>query len=305
MQEDILPAVHNKVWCENVLGNNIIQWKDLVFCSNCSWLENAKYSDWITNGMHYVWDHSSFWENAKYCIECEWTWRNASNIYYSKHVFMDASNIFYSFQCCQNVHNLFWCVWVRNKSYCIFNKQYTKEEYEAEVSRIIDHMQKTWERWEFFHPSISSFGYNETVAFEQYPLEKNSAFALWYTWQENESDISIPNDVIVVEKHNYPDTTWSALLDAPNLMSYIFICEISWRPFRLQKAEIDFYKKHNILLPSKHPDVRHAERNKNEYHLTLYLRDSDLSWKEILSVYPPWNSQKVYSLEEYVQYKYW
>ena len=39
-----------------------------------------------------------------------------------------------------NSSNLFGCVGLRNKQYCILNKQYTKEEYEKLVPKIIEHM---------------------------------------------------------------------------------------------------------------------------------------------------------------------
>ncbi|USN57480.1 MAG: hypothetical protein H6766_03435 [Candidatus Peribacteria bacterium] len=75
----------------------------------------------------------------------------------------------YSFNCDSSSH-LFGCIGLRNKSYCIFNKQYTKEEYNALVPKIIEHMKQTGEWGEFFHPSLSPFGYNETVANEYYPV---------------------------------------------------------------------------------------------------------------------------------------
>lgn len=71
-----------------------------------------------------------------------------------------------------------------------------------------------------------------------------------------------------------------------NICKQIILCEISWRPFMLQKAEIDFYRKHHISLPRKHPDVRHEERMKLRPGRTLYLRDCDCCNKEMLSVYP-------------------
>ncbi|MBP7008063.1 hypothetical protein KBB05_05150 [Patescibacteria group bacterium] len=54
----------------------------------------------------------------------------------------------------------------------------------------------------------------------------------------------------------------------------------------LQKAEIDFYRKHNLPLPRKHPDVRHEERMKLRPGRTLFLRTCDCCGKEMLSVYP-------------------
>ena len=72
-------------------------------------------------------------------------------------------------------NHIFWCIGLRNKSYCIFNKQYTKEEYETLVPKIIEHMKQTGEWGEFFDTSLSPFGYNETVANEYYPLSEEEA----------------------------------------------------------------------------------------------------------------------------------
>jgi hypothetical protein len=50
------------------------------------------------------------------------------------------------------------------------NKQYTKEEYEKLLPKIIAHMKKTGEWGEFFPISISPFNYEETPAMDYYPL---------------------------------------------------------------------------------------------------------------------------------------
>ena len=41
---------------------------------------------------------------------------------------------------CHNSSHLFGCIGLRHKQYCILNKQYTKEEYEKLVPKIIEHM---------------------------------------------------------------------------------------------------------------------------------------------------------------------
>ncbi|MDD5750821.1 MAG: hypothetical protein PHU56_04260, partial [Candidatus Pacebacteria bacterium] len=41
---------------------------------------------------------------------------------------------------CYSSSHLFGCVGLKNKQYCILNKQYTKEQYEALLPRIIQHM---------------------------------------------------------------------------------------------------------------------------------------------------------------------
>ena len=43
-------------------------------------------------------------------------------------------------EACSGSQNLFGCTALRTKEYCILNKQYTKEEYEDLVSKIMKHM---------------------------------------------------------------------------------------------------------------------------------------------------------------------
>ena len=60
-----------------------------------------------------------------------------------------------------------------NSQYCILNKQYTKEEYEELLPKIIEHMKSTDEWGKFFPTEDSPFAYNETVASEFYPITKD------------------------------------------------------------------------------------------------------------------------------------
>src|SRR3989344_2458468 len=77
--------------------------------------------------------------------------------------------------------------------YCILNKQYTKEEYEALVPRVIEHMNnmpytdqqgRIYKYGEFFPPEFSPFAYNETIAQEYFPLAKAEALERGYRWKE-------------------------------------------------------------------------------------------------------------------------
>lgn len=69
-----------------------------------------------------------------------------------------------------NCSNIFGCSNLRNKKYCILNKQYTRTEYEELLPRIIEHMKSNNEWGEFFPTSISPFPYNDSVAQEYFPL---------------------------------------------------------------------------------------------------------------------------------------
>ena len=52
-----------------------------------------------------------------------------------------AREMYYSFAC-YHCSSCFGCIGLRNKEYCILNKQYTKAEYEQLLPRIITHMQQ-------------------------------------------------------------------------------------------------------------------------------------------------------------------
>jgi hypothetical protein len=66
---------------------------------------------------------------------------------------------------------------LKDKEYCILNKQYTKEEYEKIVSDIISYMIQTSERGEYFPVWTSSYAYNKSDAQSWYPLTKEQALS--------------------------------------------------------------------------------------------------------------------------------
>ena len=176
----------------------------------------------------------------------------------------------------------------------------------------------TWEQWEFFHPSLSPFGYNETVAQEYYPLSSDhhpeaqwneaegsimvpSLHSGWQSWinfadagyhrSDYSSDPKIPAWVTTLTGDQVPvDIT----MVTDDILKQVIICEISGRPYMIQRAELEFYHKHMLELPRKHPDVRHEERMKLRTGRTLYLRTCDNCDNEILSVYDQKYESRVY-----------
>jgi hypothetical protein len=69
----------------------------------------------------------------------------------------------------------FGCVGLKNKQYCIFNKQYTKEAYIETVQRLIEHMQTLGEWGRFSPQEHAPFSYNESVAQTYFPLDASQA----------------------------------------------------------------------------------------------------------------------------------
>ncbi len=286
--------------CEDCVGKHLIDSKNCYQCYNGFDGQDCKY---ILN----FWDLKDAYDCSAFGHQCSLSIENiAGEQHYhtgSNFACMDAiQNIWYCMHCFR-VKNCFWCIGLKGQEYCIFNKQYTKEEYNELVPKIIEKMMSvppldpllaggdqasrdSWsnqewpkgkvppcegghpsemreggkQRWEFFDPQLSPFWYNETVAMEYYPLTKEEALKLGY----KRSDYEAPFPK--VEKF----VQWSKLRTAScktiheqkpelleKLLNYAVVCEVSGRPFRIIKQEIDFYIKHNLPLPRKHPDIRH------------------------------------------------
>ena len=77
---------------------------------------------------------------------------------------------------------------------------------------------------EFFAPSLSPFGYNETIAHEYFPLSQQEALARGYTWQENNYDPTIPEGADTIKGDQIPSDI--ATVD-DDILKKIFICEVS------------------------------------------------------------------------------
>ena len=239
---------------EDVFWDNIFFSKNCFECYDSNHLENCKYIyTWMEIKDSY--DIYMFWKNLTLSYDSIVIWENSSKILFSNSC-INSNNIFYS-------KDLIWCsncflsIWLRNKKYCILNKQYTKEEYEKKVSDIIKIMIKNWEWWEFFSENISPFSKNNYKSPELKVEKIISANKL----PEKISDI--PNDIL----------------------NWAIKCEVSWKPFRIIKQELDFYRKHNLPIPKKHPDIRHLERMKLRNPRKLFDRKCDKCSCEIKSTY--------------------
>ena len=195
--------------------------------------------------------------------------------------------------------SLFGCVGLKRAKYCILNKQYSKAEYEELVPRIIAKMREDGEWGEFFDPSLSPFGYNETVAQEYYPLEKEEALRMGFNW----SDYVAPPPQVekIVKASQLPDS----ISDVPDvILEWAVECEVSGRPFRIIKQELRFLREQGLPLPRRHPDVRHMDRMKLRNPRKLFSRSCMQCAKPIQTTYAPERPEKVVCEECYLREVY-
>jgi len=174
--------------------------------------------------------------------------------------------------------NLFGCVGLRNKQYCILNKQYAKEEYEELVPKIIAHMNempctdkqvRTYKYGEFFPAELSPFAYNETVAQEYFPLTKEEALEQGYAWKDPDA-----RDYKITKKpgelpDNIKDVHESILKEVIGCAHEGKCLHQCTSAFKIIEPELQFYGKMNVPLPRLCPNCRHYERlaQRNPLHL--------------------------------------
>lgn len=201
-----------------------------------------------------------------FCTRAEVGYEVLSNgmnrsVYFSYAAIGSNSDIYYSMAVYNGNQNLFGCGWMKKNSYCILNKQYTKEEYEVLVPRIIEHMQKTGEWGQFFPITLANVGYNESCAMLLRPLTKEAALAQGYKWHDMEETAPVQ-------------------AEGENVLK----CIRTGRVFRLIPQELEFYKKLGLPRPTVHPDVRHEDRLalRNPYmlHETACRRCGKQTWTD-------------------------
>lgn len=204
-----------------------------------------------------------------------------------------SSNIYYC-DTAQMCNNCFGCVGVRHKNYCIMNKQYTKEEYVNLVPKIIEHMQSTGEWGDNFPISLSPFAYNETLAQDYFPLEKEEALAKGFAWQDGTDEQFDATKVIGASE--LPD----AIADTPEeIINWAICCEKTNKPYRVNALEYDFYKRTQLPIPRLHPTERERLRRGRKNNPQLHARTCSKCEKEIQSTYKAERPEKVYCNECY------
>lgn len=254
-------------------GDNISHAADCKECFDVS--DNARDSKFIINGgftMNDSYDGYGVGVNSSLLYESFDTGAQGERFFFCGVVWA-GHNVQYSFNC-HGCENCFACIGLRKKSYCIFNKQYSKEEYETLLSKIIQHMNNMpykdrngheYRYGEFFPIELSPFAYNETVAQDYFPLNENQSVAKGYAWRKIEQS----KYTITLMWQNIPDHIDDA---HDGILKEVIDCKDCRRAFRIIKRELDFLKKYHIALPRKCFECRHLDRFKQVNFPRLYHR---------------------------------
>lgn len=209
------------------------------------------------------------------------------HIYNSYHIKW-GTNVYYSV-CLENSSYCLGCVGLRNKQFCILNKQYTKEEWLTLANKIFAHMEEGGILGKFFPGSFNPFYFNDTAAyliddsFTKEEVEKEG-----YLRRDKEITVDIPSGSEVVEVADLDQlewrrdesgkiirhaelnsvSSWSTTGDLSNPSTGSGWQVISWwidpailkkvirdekgDVYRIVKTEYDFLVKHALPLPKLH-----------------------------------------------------
>jgi hypothetical protein len=299
---------------ENCTGDYIENSRNCIDCYDLTGSEDCRYVHTAVKVKDNV-DCSNMYLKVELCYQTLGA-IEAYNCAYCLFIFYSRNLLYCEY--CLHCSDCFGCNGLQRKQYCIFNKQYSKEKYEELVPKIIEHMEKdaspstafgmnrglssskptgSWGR--YFPPQYAPFGYNETVASEYFPLSKEEALKQGFHWRDTKDDIPKVEKVIPAEL--LPDR----LDEIPDdVLNWAITCEVSKRPYRIQKPELSFYRKMHIPIPHKHPDTRYDERLALRNPRKLFARSCGKCGEAIQTTYAQDRSETVYCEECYVREVY-
>jgi len=248
--------------------------------------ENVRYSSYAEMGpIKDCYDYTVWGNGAEMVYESADCGLGVNNIRFGMELWPNVRNAEYSLFC-QSSSDIFGCVGVKNKKFCILNKQYSEQEYRELREKIIAHMSEMpytdargieYRYGEFYPPMFSFYAYNKTMAQENYPMKKSDALAAGYIWED------------LQEKDYQPTRKGSELADdisgvSDAVVKDIFLCS-SWgsdparalgencsKVFRIIPMELQFYRRFNIPVPTRCHNCRHFERTKQKQPMRLFDR---------------------------------
>lgn len=276
--------------CEDCSGDALFNCKNCQNCFDCKNCEDCKY---LYNSPKSIRAYDGVYsapDGLQYCYNtCSTVGSRLMTTYFVWY----CDSVYYSMDCL-NSRNLFGCVGLRNKDYCIFNRQYTQEDYEKLVPKIIEHMGSDW--GEYFPYNLAPCAYNETVAQEYFPLNQEQILNINAYFKE------IQFESINVEAAYAPAENINDISD--DICQKTLRCEITGRSFKILPAELTFYRKMGLPIPRRHPDQRHYDRLEKHNAYKLHPHQCSNCGTKVESALTPNFPGKIYCEKCYLQAVY-
>lgn len=269
---------------EHCLGENIFRSKNCSFCFDTYDARDCKYLYSISFSAQDCYDMYQFGENIVQCYESAIVGYGAFRVMFSFNTWPQSRELFY----CQEMRSsrdCFGCFGLRHGQYNIFNKKYSKYGYASLKDRVIEHMKKTGEWGEFFPASLSPFAYNQSMAMDHFPLEKEEALKHGYRWKDpdlreyRKQTFQIPDSINDVTEMITKET---------------LACELTGKNFRITPQEFTFYKRLGIPIPRFAFETRHRNRLSRRNPQRLFERSCMKCGAKMQTGFSPERKEIVY-----------
>lgn len=248
-------------------------------------------------------DYSGWGANASLMYEATSTGENASNVKFSHCCYPNSNDVEYSIWASSS-KNCFGCVNLKRKSYCILNKEYTKEAYFALVEKIkkemdtnpyIDEQGRIWKYGEFLPPELSLFGYNESNAMRYFPKTKEQATKEGLPWYDKEE----PSHIATIDGRDLPGAIHKT---DESILTEVIACTTCDKKYKIARIEFEFLQKTGLPVPPCCPKCRENRRFET-MNPPLALRDADCDSceKAILTSYDKGTPNPIYCTSCYQQ----
>jgi hypothetical protein len=175
---------------------------------------------------------------------------------------------------CVSCSNCFGCVGLRKKEYCIFNKQYTPEEFRKLRERIVQHMNdmpyadkmgRTYRYGEFFPLELSYYGYDTDLMRDHFFPKKEHALEQGYAWYEPDRR----EYETTFDAKNLPDSIKEV---TDEILKEVIRCNSCAKAFRIIPIELAFLRREGIPAPRLCYECRHKRRIVWRNKTPLYSR---------------------------------
>lgn len=294
--EEVLPkasfqALDIDQYSEDCEGHHIWSSKNCVECFDVQDSEDLKYSRDVAAKFRDSHDVAYTGLDAEMCYEQIAGGEKIQNARFNLFSGFTSLNIDYC-DYCGVLENCFGCVGLRKKKFCILNKQYSESDYWKLLDRIKCDMLDRKEYGEFPPFAYATHPYIDSCATEDFDLDQKEFEDILkkdneYFDIERKSLLGYgtPNNKNNSDAHNFAgdEDLWSD----EKILNTTFACEETGQPFKIQKQELEFYKKKGLPLPRLHPETRH--RNRFEWRGDRKILDGKCGdcGKTVKTIYPP------------------
>jgi hypothetical protein len=276
--------------CQNCSGDVLEKCKNCqncFFAQNCEDCVNCIRCMNVNDNLHCV--SSLDGELIYYSVTAQ---ANCYDIRFSYNV-INSKYLEYCAQCL-NCQYCFGCCGLVNGKYCIFNKQYSEEEYHAKIAEIKAQLREEGIYGQFFPHYFAANSYEESLAMAYWPLSRSEQEKQGFRLKTPEAKDSSINYLDISE---IPDNSTTA--DATITKKHFWDAKAQ-RPFHITEKDLTFAQKLKVPLPNSFY-INRMRRNYSYIFFNGSLRTTSCakSGQEISTALPSQLDGRILSLEEY------